>query len=286
VTWTLCAVVIVIWAMIQFQGGHRAADYWGWQPATEIWQGKPWALLTSALVHVELWHVAFNVYWLWVLGRPLEQALGPGRLLAFTAAAAFVSSAAQLAVGGETGIGFSGAGYAWFGFAWIASMHRPDLGIRIDRNIARAFAVWLLVGIFGTYLGLFNFGNAAHVSGGIFGVCAGFALVARWKVAARCAMGALLSLAALICVWAPWSGRWHVARASSAYYAGDYARAVESLDRSARHGEDPAWVAETKARIHRQTGQTREFQADVEALRALDAKRADRFVEQMQAPAH
>ncbi len=31
-----------------------------------------WALITSVFVHFALWHVAFNVYWLWVLGSQLR----------------------------------------------------------------------------------------------------------------------------------------------------------------------------------------------------------------------
>ena len=121
-------------------------------------------------------------------------------------------------------------GYAWFGLAWVLSTQRPDLGIRIDRNTARAFAVWLLVGIFATRLGLVNFGNAAHLSGGIFGLGAGFTFTEKWKAAGRSAMGALVSMAALVSVWAPWSASWHVARAHSAHEKRDFPRAVESLD--------------------------------------------------------
>jgi rhomboid protease GluP len=68
---------------------------------------------------VEIWHLGFNLYWLVILGRDLEQALGRWKLVALFVCAAFVSSAAQLAVGGSTGIGFSGVGYAMFGLLWM-----------------------------------------------------------------------------------------------------------------------------------------------------------------------
>ncbi|MHC4860976.1 MAG: rhomboid family intramembrane serine protease, partial [Planctomycetota bacterium] len=62
--------------------GEGAAASWetlsrcGYLPAWDIWDGGWWALLTSAFVHIEIWHLAFNVYWLWVLGSRLERTIG------------------------------------------------------------------------------------------------------------------------------------------------------------------------------------------------------------------
>ena len=38
--------------------------------------GAYWRLLTSAFLHVEIWHLAINMFSLWVLGPPLERLLG------------------------------------------------------------------------------------------------------------------------------------------------------------------------------------------------------------------
>src|SRR5262249_30947401 len=208
-TWSLLAVVLAIAVAIQLDGSEKAAIRWGWQPAFEVWRGKPWALLTSPLVHVELWHLAFNLYWLWILGRPVEGVLGPLRMAGFVLASALVSSAAQLAWSDQTGIGLSGVGYALFGLAWILSTRRPDLGIQVSRQTVRLFGIWFLFGVFATHLGLVNFGNAAHLFGAIFGMGAGFAFVERWKRAALAGLGTLLTAAALVSVLAPWSPTWN-----------------------------------------------------------------------------
>jgi len=275
-TWSLCAVVLAIAIGIQLDG-EQAAVRWGWRPALDVWSGKSWALVTSSLVHVELLHLVFNLYWLWVLGRSVERVLGPVRLAGLVLASALVSSAGQLAWGDETGIGFSGVGYALFGFAWVLSSHRRDLGIEVSRQTVRLFGIWLLFGMFATYAGLVNFGNAAHLIGGMFGICAGFTFIDRWRRAALTGIGALLMSAALVSVWAPWSPTWNAARAFSAYHRGDYRSAADWLDRSLRRGGNAAWIAETKAIVHWRAGERNEAQADIDALRRIDAKRAERF---------
>jgi GlpG protein len=232
-------------------------------------------------VHVNALHLGFNIYGLWILARPLEAVLGRLRLGAFLVASAFVSSAAQLAVSDDTGVGASGVGFALFGLAWILSLHRPDLGIRMPRQTVQAFAAWLLFGIFATRLRLVNFGNTAHFFGALFGICAGFAFTERWNRNAVTGVRASVAWAFIIAYVAPWSPSWNEARAKIAYRRGDYASAIEWLDRSLQHGGEPAWIMETKTMVHWQAGAKDEFRADLEVLRKIDAKRADAFERQI-----
>jgi membrane associated rhomboid family serine protease len=51
-----------------------------WLPGVS--DGAFWQLLTSAFTHVEVWHIAFNMLALWVLGPQLELAVGRVRFLA------------------------------------------------------------------------------------------------------------------------------------------------------------------------------------------------------------
>jgi len=95
------------------------------------------------------------------------------------------------------------------------------------------------------------------------------------------AIGALLMSAALVSVWAPWSPTWNAARALTAYHRGDYRSAAHWLDRSLRRGANAAWIAETKAMVHWQAGERNEARAEIDALRRIDAKRADRFERQL-----
>ena len=116
---------------------------------------------------------------------------------------------------------------------------------------------------------------------GFFGICAGLTFIDRWRRAALTGIGALLMLAALVSVWARWSPTWNAARALSAYHRGDYRSAADWLDRSLRRGADVAWIAETKAMVHWQAGERNEARSDIDALRRIDARRAERFERQI-----
>src|SRR5262245_32949985 len=70
---------------------------WGVEPGSTIWGGAYWPLWTSVFVHVEFWHVACSVYWLWVFGSILERRLGSFTYLLFFSSSAFVTSTFQLA---------------------------------------------------------------------------------------------------------------------------------------------------------------------------------------------
>ncbi|MEU8461787.1 rhomboid family intramembrane serine protease [Streptomyces sp. NPDC029003] len=59
----------------------RYAEYYG-APLEGISTGQYHRLLTSVFLHVEWWHVFSNMLALWVIGGPLEAALGRARYLA------------------------------------------------------------------------------------------------------------------------------------------------------------------------------------------------------------
>lgn len=115
----------------------------GYLPGVFIWNGGYWALVTSAFVHVALWHVALNVYWLWVLGSRVERAIGSLPFLAFVIVSAFVSSSFQLAVTDNTGIGASGVIYAIVGFMWPTRHRYPRFNEVLDTRMIRFFVIWL-----------------------------------------------------------------------------------------------------------------------------------------------
>jgi membrane associated rhomboid family serine protease len=62
----------------------------------------PWQLLTYALLHGGLLHLAFNMYGLWLFGSPLEQLWGPRRLLQYYVVCVLVAGLVQLVVAADT----------------------------------------------------------------------------------------------------------------------------------------------------------------------------------------
>jgi membrane associated rhomboid family serine protease len=62
-----------------------------WFPGVD--DGAYWQLMTSAFLHVEIWHIGFNMLALWFLGPQLEQAIGRTRFVALYLISALAGSA-------------------------------------------------------------------------------------------------------------------------------------------------------------------------------------------------
>ena len=119
---------VMLWCVVVFlllnkdQVGNAAyelAHMLGLTTRQDLAEGRWWGLIAAACIHFNLWHIAFNMLWLFKLGSLMERGVGSLKTLAFFIAAAFVSSTLQLFIGGP-GIGFSGVVYALAGFMWGA----------------------------------------------------------------------------------------------------------------------------------------------------------------------
>lgn len=245
-----------------------------------VWNGRWWTLVTSAFVHHEIWHVAFNVYWLWVLGRVLEEAIGPARWTLFCLSAAFVSSAAQLALSDSTGIGFSGVAYGLFGFMWIARRRWPSFARVVNRDTVLLFLAWFVFCIAATWTGMWAVGNAAHGAGLTYGWLLGAAAAfPRRRAAALAASGALLAAAVALLFYAPWSPAWLSVRGYRAHVRKEYAEAERCYLRALDLGARPVWVLENLARVYMATREKEKHEATLERLRAIDPEAARKLTD-------
>jgi GlpG protein len=206
---SICVLVFIGLAMLGDNPTYEQESRWGYYPDIDIWQGKPWALITSVFVHLQILHFAFNVYWLWILGNCLEEEVGPGRWLAFFLGAAWVSSSLQLLTSGDQGIGMSGVGYALFGFGWVARHRMPAFkAILSDQNIM-FFMLWLVGCMVATALNIMSVGNAAHVAGLAFGAAVAGVFVLRWRLPlAVTGLVLLLGVSIVPLFWSPLSPDW------------------------------------------------------------------------------
>jgi GlpG protein len=241
-TWLACVVCVVVFAGIHADSRSDPAEHWGWQPADAVYDGAYWALLSSVFVHVDLWHLAFNLYWLFHLGRWLEQTVGSGRWLAFVLGAGFVSSAAELAVSGGTGIGASGVGYAMFGFGWLLRKHDPGIAAILDPKTVMIFLIWLVGCVVLTVTDVFRVGNAAHFAGLLFGMAIGAWVLDRARRPFILAALVLLIIACTITLfWAPWSVSWTSWRGVQDHRNGNFAGAIKWYQRSMALGQEKKW---------------------------------------------
>jgi membrane associated rhomboid family serine protease len=167
--------------------------------------GEWWRLLTAAFLHGNLLHIGINMFVLWMIGAPVEEAVGRGRFIALYLVAGLAGSAgALLFEPGAITVGASGAIFGILGAALILEWQRSyvlggqALGL-IVVNVIFTFAIpnisigGHLGGLAGGALGalaLSRFGQTHAIYGrpgllgavGLVAVGIGSVALAYWRV--------------------------------------------------------------------------------------------------------
>lgn len=283
-----CAAAIVVSLGAMAESGRPTwaqLAKWGYLPAERIWDGAVWALVSSAFVHLALWHLVFNVYWLWRFGAAVERELGPLRFLGFVVVAALVSSGLQLAVTGDTGIGASGVVYGLFGLMWRSKERVARFAQALGPETSSLFFVWLIACLVSTQLGFVQIGNTAHFSGLLFGV-----LVAEWRFGgshrrlAATATGILGVLSLFGANVNPWSERWLEYQAMKLHRDQQYEIAALAYERSLSFGADSAWVFHNLALTYSALGDSARAADALRRLRAKAPAEADSLERKLRDP--
>lgn len=159
----------------------------------EIRRGQLWRLVTCIFPHLDILHLAFNVYWLWVFGPIVEQVYGHARSAALLLLFAFGSNAMDFALA-QGGVGLSGVGYGLFGLLWILSQNDERFQGAVDYRTAKLFVVWFFFCIFTTMTNTFRVANVAHGVGAILGILVGTAIVRpRYRRLVTASVGLILA---------------------------------------------------------------------------------------------
>lgn len=274
VTALFCAACVAIWLWLNF--GHdlpmeEAALRVGLRTTPAIYAGEWWALLASTVVHFAVWHVGLNVYWMWSLGRPLEEVVGSLRFLTLAVISGFVSSTLQVAVYEGGGHGASGVVYGVFGYLWVAGRSVPGFPLQLDARIERFFIAWLGIGILLTQLDVLRIGNTAHVTGMLAGAAlAGTLHRSRWALQARIGLVALLALSVGSLVYNPWSTVWVWQQGLEQHRAGNLEQAEALWDRAIDLEPRNAGAHWNRALIREARGDAEGAAADRERALELD----------------
>ena len=158
----------------------------GLQP---ILRGQIWRLASPMFIHFTIWHLFFNMYWLYALGGAIEWRRGRYRYLALVLAVSVACNLAQYFLGrlGESESlaslprspnfgGMSGVVYGLLGYVWMKGRFQPELGLGIDRNNLILMIGWLVLcmtpwsySLIGTRVA-----NVAHVAGLLMGMFIGY----------------------------------------------------------------------------------------------------------------
>ena len=146
---------------------------------------QPWQLLTYAFLHGSLVHIAFNMFALYMFGRPVERVFGPRRYLTYYFVCVLSAALAQLLTAAMTGAVYPtvGASGGIFGLLLAYAIYFPHNRVMLIfppiPMSARVFvvvyaALELFLGVTGTEEGVAHF---AHL-GGLVG---GFILLRYWR---------------------------------------------------------------------------------------------------------
>ena len=169
------------------------------------WWREPWRFLTPALFHLDLFHLLFNLYWLWVFGSCIESEFGHGRTLAIYALFAAGSTAAQQALS-HSGVGLSGVGYGLFGLLLILNRYDRRFRDAVDRETILLFIGWFFLCVVLTVTDVWHVANTAHGAGFVLGALLGWTIAARNRFR-RVLHAAALGAVFLLCILGGTVGR-------------------------------------------------------------------------------
>jgi membrane associated rhomboid family serine protease len=171
VTMTLIGINVVVFiittasgASLLNGGGGASSIYQHFALVpVQVAHGQWWRLVTSAFLHYGIFHIGFNMYALYVIGPPLEAALGRLRYATLYVVAGVGGAVLSMAFANvfEQAAGASGAIYGLFGAFYVVARHRniPTNGIVLTIAINLIF----------TFSGIANIDWHAHVGGIVTG---------------------------------------------------------------------------------------------------------------------
>jgi len=139
---------------------------------------RPWSVLTHMFVHVDIWHLAMNMLWLYWMGRLFVVQFGSRRLLSTyfvsgLAGFALYAVASNVFPGLQQGTYAYGASAAVMGIMTATATAQPNYTIRLlflGSIPLKYLAIgWVLLDYFALGNGANTGGNLAHLGGAAFG---------------------------------------------------------------------------------------------------------------------
>ncbi len=180
------------WILLKLKGGD--ASIAEGPLFSHIRQGEVWRLFSPCILHSEFLHILFNMIWLWVLGRPIEQKIGISKTLILTAATGIGSNTIQYLMSGPFFIGYSGVVMGLAGFIWMRQRVSPWEGYPLNKMTILFLILFVgsmfVLSLASFFLQLFttipfapNIANTAHIVGGVIGACLGRLSWFSWRAA-------------------------------------------------------------------------------------------------------
>ena len=253
VTWWLLVSNVVIWLVGLVYGWSHIVEtlglssaylkyeqmtlYTGMKVNRLLEAGQWWRLFSSQFVHLDVMHIVFNGYGLYVLGPILERFYGRKRFFVLYLASGTIAGFASYLFTDIPSGGASGAIYGLVGglliFGW---KYRDSLPDRLSRAFTVGLLPWVGLSLAVGFVDWIPMDNAAHL-GGLFAGAA-IAVVLESRVGGASAGGrspvvwgaTLVGIAALIWTTAHWSDEVTHCTQSREHYLECYPRIAEAVE--------------------------------------------------------
>lgn len=158
----------------------------------KIKEGQVWRLFTPCLLHGDIFHLFFNMLWLIVLGKQIEQRIKAWPYVLFILIIGVLSNTVQYLMSGPNFIGFSGILCGMLAFIWVRQKRAAWEGYQIDRLTFLFMLIFIISMAFIQLLSFFleksmdlalspNIANMAHLTGGLTGYLLGKLNFFSWR---------------------------------------------------------------------------------------------------------
>lgn len=175
ITYIILGANVVIWLATELAGGSMSGSVlvrFGALFRPLVFEGEAWRLVSSAFLHIGIFHLMINSYTLYQLGTIIEEFFGQTKFLATYVLTAISAGILSLIFTNAISAGASGALFGLTGLllgnSWAKKVYVPDLPI--DERQLLPFV------LFNLYYGFVVPGidNFAHLGGLLGGIALGF----------------------------------------------------------------------------------------------------------------
>jgi membrane associated rhomboid family serine protease len=186
VTWAIIAINVAVFVVDgALSGGGFSLGRGGSGPLTQagavygpaVAAGEWWRLITGAFLHLNLLHIGFNMYALWLFGPIIEQMYGHVEYAVIYLLCAVGGNVLTILLAPDVpALGASGAIFGLFGLAFIVSRRRHLLLGPQARAMLSRVGTLLILNLIITFT-IPNISWTGHVGGLLVGAAIGLLLV-------------------------------------------------------------------------------------------------------------
>ena len=188
-TYVLLAVIVLIFLYfltLPLDGQNEFLSRWA-KVNELIRQGEAYRLFTSMFLHLNLMHILFNGYALFIIGRDVEALFGHVRFALIYFLGGLSGSLASFVFTDAPSVGASGAIFAIFGAEMVYFYQNRRLHGEIGRRHLNQLVILMLfnlgLGFFSSATSGFRLDNAGHIGGLIGGIVLAWFIGPEFEVA-------------------------------------------------------------------------------------------------------